>query len=99
MPLRFDATLKDLLNYTDDWLARMHIVVHGPVEELSAELSTVTAAADKIFRIAEDRPWCLHLEFQSAHNPRLPRRVLKWNGLCHLRHHLCSCMGRSVYRA
>jgi len=81
MPMPFDATLKELLRYVPDWLDRIGVVVHGPVEEVSPDLSTVTASADKVFRIGEAPPWLLHLEVQAARDSSLPRRAFKYNAL------------------
>ncbi len=43
MALPFDATMKDLLRYTADWLRQLRVDVRGPVEEIEADLSTVSA--------------------------------------------------------
>jgi predicted transposase YdaD len=58
------------------------------VEEVSAELSTVTAAADKVYRINEPLAWLLHMEFQAGRDPVLPQRLLKYNVLLHDRFEL-----------
>jgi hypothetical protein len=78
---QFDAALKHLLEtYPQDWLA--YLAPHlggapvGPVEVIEAELSTVTAAADKVLRVGGPEPWLCHLELQASHNNRLPRQML-----------------------
>jgi hypothetical protein len=58
------------------------------VEVIDADLSTVTAQVDKVFRIPGAIPWLLHLEFQASRDPYLWRRVLKYNALLHERHGL-----------
>jgi len=83
MSLPFDATAQDLLRYISDWLTRLNVAVGGLVEEVAADLSTVTALADKVFRIAEATPWLLHLELQASRDVNLARRLLKYNCLLH----------------
>ena len=83
MPMPFDATLKELLSYIDHWLARLGLDVHGKIEEITPDLSTVTTTADKVYRIEEEHPWLLHLEMQASREESLPRRTLKQNGLLH----------------
>jgi hypothetical protein len=47
MPLRFDATIKDLAqDNTAAFVAAFDSVPHGPVTILNVDLSTVTASAD-----------------------------------------------------
>ncbi len=82
----YDASLKDLIaTYPADWLAFLGISAEG-VEVLDADVSTVSADADKVLRIASDDPWLLHLELQSS--PRTdPGEQLQWyNTLLRHRH-------------
>jgi predicted transposase YdaD len=88
MALPYDATTKDLFRYPADWLQRLHLEVHGPVEVIETDLSTVTATADKVLHIGEAQPWLLHLELQASRDLTLPRRLLKYNGLLHDHHEL-----------
>jgi len=83
MPMPFDATLKELLRYVPDWLSRIGVVVQDPIEEISADLSNVSATADKVFRIGEEPPWLLHIESQASRDVSLPQRALKYNALLH----------------
>jgi hypothetical protein len=49
-----DATLKELIRaFPADWLAQLGVPVTAPPEVLSAELSTVTAAADTLIRVGD----------------------------------------------
>jgi hypothetical protein len=66
MALPYDATLKVLLRHVDDWLRQLGVEVRGTIEEIEAELSTVSADADKVFRINEIEAWLLHLEVQAG---------------------------------
>ena len=68
---RFDATLKDLVEqYPRDWMTLLGIPRARPVEVIDADLSTVTALADKVLRVGGHRPSLLHLELQSGRDPR-----------------------------
>lgn len=84
----FDASLKDLIaGYPSDWLSFLSISA-TEVEIIDADVSTVSADADKVFRIASDHPFLLHLELQSS--PRTePSEQLQWyNTLLRHRHRL-----------
>lgn len=84
----FDAALKELIGaYPLDW-ARVGLDVSGPVSVVDAELSTVSADADKILRLEEPTPWLLHLELQSGADVSLDERVLRYNALIRERHRL-----------
>ncbi|MFN9371394.1 MAG: hypothetical protein ACK6D3_05850 [Planctomycetaceae bacterium] len=81
----FDAILKHLpQDYPQDW-ARF-AGVDAPVSVIDADVSTVTAAADKVLWVEEPDPWILHLEFQASHDPTLGSRVLHYNVLLRVRH-------------
>jgi predicted transposase YdaD len=85
----FDATLKDLVeHYPRDWMALLGIRRARQVTVIDADLSTVTALADKVIHVRDRRSWLLHLELQAGRDPRLPRRVLKYNVLLYDRHDL-----------
>jgi predicted transposase YdaD len=87
MPKKFDAILKHLSEqYPQDW-ARF-AGVSGPVTVIDADVSTVTAAADKVLRVESPEPWILHLEFQASRDLTLPRRLLHYNVLLGIRHEL-----------
>jgi hypothetical protein len=77
-----DAPVKHLLQaYPADWPALIGLRCTGPVEAIDADVSTVTVAADKVFRVHDPDPWLLHLELQAVPNPHVDRRVLKYNVL------------------
>jgi hypothetical protein len=79
----FDATLKELIRaYPADWLAQLGVPVTDTLEVLSAELSTVTAAADTLIRVG-DR--VVHIDVESGPDDSLARRLLVYNVLAH--HH------------
>ena len=79
----FDATLKELIRaYPADWLAQLGVPITEPPEVLSADLSTVTAAADTLIRVG-DR--VVHIDVESGPDDSLARRMLLYNVLAH--HH------------
>jgi predicted transposase YdaD len=86
MPKPFDATLKELVAaYPQDWAAHLGLS-SASVEVIDADLSAVTAGADRVLRVREPSPWLLHLEFQASRDEGLPLRVLKYNVLLQDRH-------------
>jgi len=53
---------------------------------IDADLSSVSARADKVIRVDDPQPWILHLEFQATWDGGLPRRVLGYHGTLQERH-------------
>ena len=61
----FDATTKDLLEADPTaWLAYLGLHPHGAVEVIDSDFSTITAEADKVFRVVEPEPYLVHIEIQ-----------------------------------
>jgi hypothetical protein len=87
----FDASLKHLIeDYAADWVAALVPGETGAVAVIDADLSTVTASADKAIVVGHGgpSPWMLHLELQASRDADLHRRMLKYNALLHDRHGL-----------
>ena len=86
----FDATLKDLLEgAANAWPKLLGPWPYRRVELVDADVSTVTAAADKVLLVHGDgHDWLLHLELQSSHDAELPERLHLYNVLLHHRHRL-----------
>lgn len=85
----FDATTKELLAFDPGpWLAYLGVVPDGPVSVVDADLATVTAEADKVFRVDGPAPYLVHVEVQSSGDLTLPRRLLRYNVLLDLRYDL-----------
>ena len=83
MPKPFDATLKELIrSHPVDWLTQLGVPVTAPPEVLSADLSTVTAAADTLIKVGD---LVVHIDVESGPDPLLARRMLLYNVLAH--HH------------
>jgi hypothetical protein len=86
----YDATGKELLQTDPVGWAAFLGAVRPPdrVKLIDSDLSTVTAAADKVIRIEDDAPWLLDVEFPSWRDPAAPRQLLKYHALLHERHRL-----------
>ena len=84
----YDATGKELLRSDPvGWAAFLGVVRPADRVELKdSELSTVTAAADKVLLIKDDPPWLLDIEFQSWSDTGAPRQLHMYNGLLQERH-------------
>jgi predicted transposase YdaD len=91
MPSRpFDVTLKDLVeDYLTAWPAVLGPWPAQQVTLVDADVSTLTAAADKVLRCeGPAAPWLLHLEPQSDHDLGLPLRGFLYATLLYHRHRL-----------
>lgn len=81
MPKPFDATVKELVTaHPADWLAQLGVPITAPPEVLSAELSTVSAAADTLIKVGE---LVVHIDLESGPDDTLARRMLLYNVLAH----------------
>jgi hypothetical protein len=89
MPLKYDATLKDLVRrYPHDWLAGLGLEASGPVQSLDVDLATVSAQTDTVLGLGEPLTSLVNVEFQSGRDPSLPQRLLVYNALLHQRFHV-----------
>jgi len=85
----YDATTKELLEgFPEAWMAYIGCVPAGPVETVDADLSTVTAEADKVYRVGGAQPYLVHLEIQANADQTMPRRLHRYNALLDMRHDL-----------
>jgi predicted transposase YdaD len=69
---RFDVSAKELV--WDDpaaWLDRLEIGPPGPVEVIDSDITALTAAADKVIRVAGPEPYLVNVELQSSHQTDL----------------------------
>ena len=83
----YDAVLKHLVEgYPAAWLARVGWPAVGPVRVIDADVSTVTAGADKVVRVEESLPWIAHLELQAGSDMELADRAHLYNVLLRRRH-------------
>ncbi|MFN0070692.1 MAG: hypothetical protein ACKVVP_04280, partial [Chloroflexota bacterium] len=89
MPGPFDTTTKFLVQtYPRDWLTYLGLAGPGPVTVIDADLSTVTAEADKVLLLHEPSPYLVHLEFQASPDARMGQRLARYNLLLGYRHAL-----------
>ena len=85
----FDATPKGLVEIRPpDWPAFLGVVARA-VEVVDADVSTVTAAADKVLVVRTDEGDRIqHLDFQSGPDASVPRRTHGYSALLEERHEL-----------
>jgi hypothetical protein len=89
MPHRYDAATKRLIEqYPDDLLRGLNVPVEGPVTVVPADLSSVSAYADKLLRVERPERTLVDLELQSSRDVDLPFRALKYAALAYDRHRL-----------
>ena len=88
MSQHYDVATKDLIESKPaDWPAFFgHPVSATKVSVIDADVSVISAEADKVIRIEERNPWILHLEFQASRDVRMARRLLRYNALLQHRH-------------
>jgi hypothetical protein len=87
MPHPFDASTKYLLQVRlADWLPLIGRAVLSPVEVVDADLSTVTAAADRLLLVHEDPPWLFHAELQASYSSNLAANTHVYNTLAVRQH-------------
>lgn len=86
----FDAATKHLVEVDPAaWLAYVGLTSAGRLDVIDADLSTVTAEADKVVRVeAAGRLALVHFELQATHDRSLGQRLLRYNVLLHTRHGL-----------
>jgi len=84
----FDTTPKDLVEAAPaDWVASFGLSIDpAKIAVIDADVSVVTAEADKVIRVDDDQPWILHMEFQASHETDLARRLSRYNALLQRRH-------------
>jgi len=73
---RFDVSAKELV--WDDpagWVERFAIVPPGPVEVIDSDITTLSAAADKVIRVGGPAPYLVNIELQSYHATDLTRTL------------------------
>src|SRR5262245_6757625 len=82
----FDATLKSLIEAGPaDWVALAGFPGQR-VDLVDADISTVSAASDKVFRVRSRPDWLLDLNVQSGPDASLPGRMHLYNALLEDRH-------------
>jgi predicted transposase YdaD len=84
----YDATFKALFRASPgDW-PRLAGFQPDKVDIIDSDVSTVTAATDKVLRLGGDHPSLMHFEFQAGPDADLPGRVQCYNTLLRAQHRL-----------
>ena len=85
----YDSTLKSLVErYPVDWLNFCGLPPQGPVSLVDSEISTLTAAADRVIRVDESAPWLANIELQASYDSELAERTHFYSTLLSRRHGL-----------
>ena len=85
----YDASLKELIErYPADWLSLTGLAALASPEVIDADVSTISAAADKVLRVGEATPWLMHFELQSSPKSELAEQLHWYNALLRHRHRL-----------
>jgi hypothetical protein len=84
----YDAALKAMLEVAPaDWPHLAGFPAER-AEVIDADVSTVTAATDKVIRLRSPAAGIMHFDFQAGPDASLPRRVHGYNALLEDRHEL-----------
>jgi hypothetical protein len=73
---RFDVSAKELI--WDDptaWLERFGIDPSVPIEVIDSDITTLTAAADKVIKVGVAEPYLVNIELHSYHEAELARTL------------------------
>jgi len=84
----FDATLKGMVEVAPVGWPDFAGYAAAGVDVIDADVSTVTAASDKVLRVRGKPPWILDVNFQRGPDASLPRRVHLYNAILENRHDL-----------
>lgn len=84
---RYDATTKHLVETAPlDWVALVGFPDARAARMVDADLSTITAQADKVIRVEGPPPWLIHIEFQAAYDAMIGLRQCRYSVLLEYRH-------------
>jgi predicted transposase YdaD len=68
----FDVTTKELIwDGPGAWLERFDVGPPGPAEVIDSDITTLTAAADKVIKVGGPEPYLVNIELQSSHDKEL----------------------------
>jgi hypothetical protein len=72
----FDVATKELVwEAPAVWLERFRVYPAGPVVVIDSDITTLTAAADKVIRVSDPEPYLVNIELQSYHDAGLARKL------------------------
>ncbi len=73
---RFDVATKELVwDDPADWLRQYGVGPPGPVDVIDSDITTLTAAADKVLRVGGPNPYLVNIELHSYHQTDLVRTL------------------------
>ncbi len=86
----YDVTGKDLLRRDPpSWMAYLRLSdPGGSIEAIDADVATVPAEADRVFRVGGRHAHLIHVELVSHRDSRLPRRLWRYNAMLDLKYGL-----------
>lgn len=85
----YDSTLKELVErHPRPWLRLLLGHDVDDVQVIYADLATIVAEADKLFRIRGPRPYIVHTEFEASYKADSPLKGLRYGVLARCRHGL-----------
>jgi hypothetical protein len=85
----YDVTTKDMLRRDPpSRMAYGRLKAGGPIDVIDADVSTVPAEADQVYRVGGRRSHLIHVEMQSRRDGRLARRLWRYNALLDLKYDL-----------
>jgi hypothetical protein len=84
----YDVTSKDLLRRDPpSWMAYLRLNnAGGPIEAIDADVSTVPAEADRVYRVGGRHAHLIHVEMVSHRDSRLARRLWRYNAMLDLKY-------------
>jgi len=90
MAQQIDASSKSLFELSPSaWLALAGVIRPAElIEVIAADLSTITALADRVFLIKDPQPWILNVELQGSYDRKLPARMAAYNTALHVKHEM-----------
>jgi hypothetical protein len=85
----YDVSAKDFWAHDpDSWMDYLHLASGGPIRVIDANLSAVTAEADKVYPVGGAGPHLVHIELQAGAYRNLARRLWRYNAMLDLKHSL-----------
>jgi hypothetical protein len=72
----FDVSAKEMIwDDPAEWLEKFGLSHGEPVEVIDSDITTLSAAADKVIRVGGANPYLVNIELQSSHETTLPRTL------------------------
>jgi hypothetical protein len=88
-PQRYDTSFKKWISQPVHEILPVLVTGVKYERELSAEVISSAMRADKVFQVQyHDKPYVLHIEFESGADDQLPSRLLVYNAALYHEHHL-----------